>query len=370
MSFAPHRLVTTVDVAVVGGGPAGSTCARALVAAGLEVAVLDQARFPRDKVCAGWITPEVVEQLQLDLDEYARAGVLAPFTAFRVGLVGRPPVLVDYGRPVSYGIRREEFDDYLLRRSGAVVAPPVRVTRVERAGGWWRIEHDWRAKVLVGAGGHRCPVARALNPAAAREPAVVAQRAERRCAVPALAPGIPELYFSDDLHGYGWLVPKGPWVNVGFGRDEPAHLPAHVGRFAEGLVRAGRLDASTARGWQGHAYLVAATSPRRVVGDHVLLAGDAAGLASAGSGEGIYAAVRSGRLAAEAVRRLLLARDPLSLADYAGRLAADLGLGRPARAAAGWLPAPWRTAAAGACFRSRAFVRHVLNGTFLHGLQL
>ncbi|MEZ5294610.1 MAG: NAD(P)/FAD-dependent oxidoreductase [Vicinamibacterales bacterium] len=361
--------MTSVDVAVIGGGPAGSTCARALVSAGFEVVVIDQASFPRDKVCAGWITPEVVDRLQLDLGDYRRECVLEPFTAFRVGLVGRPTIAVAYGRPVSYGIRREEFDAYLLRRSGALVAPPLRVTRVERRGGWWCIEGEWQARLLVGAGGHRCPVARALNPTLAREHAVVAQRAERRVAVPLLTPGTPELYFSDDLHGYGWLVPKGSWVNVGFGRDEPAHLPAHVRRFAAGLVSAGRLDAGTADGWHGHAYLLASTSSRRVVGDHVLLAGDAAGLASAGSGEGIYAAVVSGLLAAEAIHRLVRSGDPLALAGYAERLAADLDWRRPASATAGWLPASWRSAAAGACFRSRAFVRHVLDTTFLHGHQ-
>ena len=49
----------TCDALVVGGGPAGSSCARALERAGLDVVVLDRASFPRDKVCAGWVTPEL-----------------------------------------------------------------------------------------------------------------------------------------------------------------------------------------------------------------------------------------------------------------------------------------------------------------------
>ena len=55
---AEHRM-ERCDVLVVGGGPAGSSCARALHDAGLDVIVLDRAVFPRDKVCAGWITPQV-----------------------------------------------------------------------------------------------------------------------------------------------------------------------------------------------------------------------------------------------------------------------------------------------------------------------
>ena len=66
------------EVLIVGGGPAGSACATALVAAGCSVLVVDQQRFPRDKPCAGWITPEVVERLGLRLDEYSRNPTLQP----------------------------------------------------------------------------------------------------------------------------------------------------------------------------------------------------------------------------------------------------------------------------------------------------
>ena len=56
----------TCDVLVVGGGPAGSTCAWKLRQAGADVTVIDRATFPRDKVCAGWITPPVINALGLD----------------------------------------------------------------------------------------------------------------------------------------------------------------------------------------------------------------------------------------------------------------------------------------------------------------
>ena len=60
------------DVLIVGGGPAGSTCARALRQAGLDVVVMDKAVFPRDKTCAGWITPAVIDLLALDIEDYRR----------------------------------------------------------------------------------------------------------------------------------------------------------------------------------------------------------------------------------------------------------------------------------------------------------
>ena len=51
------------DVLIVGGGPAGSTCAWQLIRAGLDVLVMDRRIFPRDKVCAGWITPAAIDLL-------------------------------------------------------------------------------------------------------------------------------------------------------------------------------------------------------------------------------------------------------------------------------------------------------------------
>ena len=77
------------DALIVGGGPGGSTCARVLRNAGWNVVVADRARFPRDKVCAGWLTPEVFPLLELDPAEYRTTGLtLQEITAFRTGVLG------------------------------------------------------------------------------------------------------------------------------------------------------------------------------------------------------------------------------------------------------------------------------------------
>ena len=82
----------------------------------MDVLVIDKATFPRDKVCAGWITPEVITELQIDVPEYRHGRTFQPITAFRVGIIGtREVVDVEYRRPVSFGIRRCEFDHYLLQ---------------------------------------------------------------------------------------------------------------------------------------------------------------------------------------------------------------------------------------------------------------
>lgn len=356
------------EVLIVGGGPAGSACATALVAAGRDVLVVDQQRFPRDKPCAGWITPEVVERLALRLAEYARDHTLQPVSRFRVGRIGGRAVDVDYGAPVSYGIRRSEFDAELLRRSGARLVLGERVSDIRRAGGEWVVDGRLAAPVLIGAGGHFCPVARLIDGAPPREALVVAQEVELRLLGTALDqcrvdPERPELYFSRDLRGYGWCFRKGAWLNVGLGRRDRRTLPQQLEAFLAWLVREQRIVAPQA-GWRGHAYLLREGARRRVAADGVLLVGDAAGLAFAASGEGILPAVVSGQLAAESIleARGAVTEDVLGR-RYARRLAEELGdPARPQRR-----PGTLAAATGGLLLAMPWFARHVvLDRWFLH----
>src|SRR5580698_11163289 len=166
------------DVLIVGGGPAGSSCAWGLAGSGLDVRILDRQTFPRDKVCGGWITPQVLSELAIDPDEYGRGRVLQPITAFRTGWIGGPALDTNYNKTVSYGIRRREFDDHLLRRSGARLMAPAALTSLRRDGGGWVVNDGIRARLVVGAGGHFCPVAKLTGAKPSRENAVVAQEAE------------------------------------------------------------------------------------------------------------------------------------------------------------------------------------------------
>jgi geranylgeranyl reductase family protein len=295
------------DVAIVGGGPAGSSCAWALRRAGARVIVLDAASFPRQKVCAGWVTPRVFRALELDPEEYRATGlVLQDVRAFRTGIVGGwHMVATAYAHPVSYAIRRVEFDDYLLRRAGVRVLEGVRVASIRRDGASWVLNDTVAAKTLVGAGGHFCPVARLLNPLpGADRDVVVARELETpidgdACGVDGLA---PELYFCRDLEGYGWCVRKQGFLNIGFGRRGSQQFQRHVAAFADWLSATARLPDSVLdwKRWKGHAYRVRRPG-RRVREDGVLLVGDAAGLAWPESGEGIAPAVESGIAAARVI---------------------------------------------------------------------
>src|SRR5215475_1418549 len=289
----------SVEVLIVGGGPSGSTAAWQLRRAGVDVLVLDRERFPRLKLCAGWITPEVVRELEMDLEEYPHR--LLTFPRLRVHW-GRLQVPVPC---VQHSIRRFEFDAWLLERSGAPVEEH-NVRHIVADGDGFVIDERYRCRWLIGAGGTRCPVYRTLfrdlNPRAAELQIVTLEHEiqydwqDGDCHL---------WFFANGLPGYSWYVPKERgWLNVG------------VGAIAERMKRAGQdirshwahlaqtLGARLAPGAQydpgGYSYYLRGRVDvvRR---DHAFITGDAAGLATRDLGEGIGPAIRSGLRAAGAI---------------------------------------------------------------------
>jgi geranylgeranyl reductase family protein len=363
--------VESCDVLIVGGGPAGATCAWALQRAGLDVAVLDQAQFPRDKVCAGWITPPVLTTLEIDPQDYGRDRVLQPITGFRIGLMGRPPADVRYPKTVSYGIRRCEFDDYLLRRSGARLFTGEPVRSLRREAETWLVDDRFRTPMLVGAGGHTCPVARALGAHPGGEPAVTAQEIEfllpeDAAAACAVRGEQPELYFCKDLAGYGWCFRKGDYLNIGLGRDDREGLAPQVDDFLTFLCRERGVTRPPGR-LHGHAYLLYGRGRRNLLADGAVLVGDAAGMAYPQSGEGIRPAVESGLLAAWTIIEAQGDYRAARLAPYLSRLKKRFGPGGSIDAV---IPAWVRALFARGLFSNpRLLRRFVLDQRFLRMTQ-
>ncbi len=132
----------------------------------------------------------------------------------------------------------------------------------------------------------------------------------------AFAQMIPELYFCDDIKGYGWCFRKENFLNIGLGRMDPHRLSEHVTAFVRFLQAAGRITFDVPSAMLGHAYLLYGVSERKPVDDGMLLIGDSVGLAYKQSGEGIRTAIESGLLAARAIvadARKLLARNASAL---------------------------------------------------------
>lgn len=360
------------DAVIVGGGPAGSTCGGLLHAAGMNVLLVDKREFPRDKTCAGWITPPIVETLGLDIEEYSRQATCQPITAFRTGMIGGKAVATDYGRVVSYGIRRCEFDHYLLKRSGVATELGVPVKSLEFKDSRWIINDDITTPLLIGAGGHFCPVARHLG---ARDlpgsTVVAAQEIEFEMAADDIAhcdvqPHQPELYFCDDLAGYGWCFRKRNFINIGLGRTSAEHVSDHVEKFQEYLRQTGRYTGSYPGKFHGHAYQLYERDVPRLFDDGVVLVGDAAGLAYPQSGEGIRPAIESAVLAAETILAANGEYGRSQLSAYHTRLIDRLGTPRKT-GRHNWLPHRWLCHIAGGLLGTKWFAKNVvIDKWFLH----
>jgi len=294
------------------------------------VAVLDRAAFPRVKLCGGWLSPPVWDVLELLPRSYP--GGLWAWQRCHVQYEGELHTVPAQG----FFIRRWEFDEFLLRRSGAESVEHA-VKHIERRDEEWVVDEKFAARFLIGAGGTNCPVARQLfpprtdTPVGAQEHEFVAG-AERVAAARAGHDGEPELLLHADFSGYSWNVPKGAWQNVGTGTSEPRAVRAAFADARRIFSAAGHLPEGTLAALEaakGHTYhLFHASHLANCEREGALLVGDALGLAHPLTAEGILPALISGRLAAEAISLrdpkrypTLMEQHPV-LVDYA--LARDL----------------------------------------------
>jgi flavin-dependent dehydrogenase len=288
------------DVVVVGGGPAGSACAWKLGRCGIEAIVLDKKAAPGDTVCAGWITPGVLRDLEFGVEEYPH-GLLTlrelhlRFKAKRVAV-----------RTRQYSIRRCEFDRWLLERTGAPVYRHT-VDRIRKENGRYVIDERFRCKYLVGAGGTYCPVYRTffrdVNPRAGErlitamgEEFLYDYRDDRCC-----------LWFSENgLPGYSWYVPKSDgYLNIGIGgkfavlRSRGETIRTHWARLVQKLEEDSLVKRYSHQPRGRNYYLRQNVEVVRL--ENAFITGDAAGLATLDMGEGIGPAVESGIRAARAI---------------------------------------------------------------------
>jgi len=289
----------TADVIVVGGGPAGSAAAKRLKDGGAEVLVLDREVFPRLKLCAGWVTPQVLRDLEFKVEEYPHR-----FLNFRrlhwhmKGLHLPLPC-------VQHSIRRYEFDAWLLERSGAEVIQHA-VKTIRRDGESYVLDGEYRCRYLVGAAGTSCPVYRTLfRDAMPRVRALQTVTLELEFPFEWSDPDCHLWFFEHGLPGYSWYVPKARgWLNVGVGgmaqrlkhRNEDIWL--HWNHLAEKLSR--RFGIKMPGDPTGYSYFVRGpVAAARIA--NAFVTGDAAGLATRDLCEGIGPAIRSGQRAADTI---------------------------------------------------------------------
>ncbi len=293
------------ETIIIGGGPAGSSCAWKLKQQGRTALILDKQNFPRLKLCAGWITSKVLDDL-----EFTKADYPYPILDLKVRMHVNPiPFSFTWfpTRWANYSIRRTEFDHWLLERSGTPVVSH-HVKQIVQEEGLYIIDNEFSCKYLVGAGGTMCPVRRTFFSKLRRKEDQIATL-EKEFEYPQRQDTCHLFFFYRGLKGYSWYVPKGNGhVNIGIGglsvgfRKSGANIHDLFKKFLGDLVQEGLLDASTAENLKdtGHPYYLYAYEGE-VKRENCFLIGDSAGLASVDMGEGIGPAIESGLMVANEI---------------------------------------------------------------------
>ncbi len=299
-----------VDVIVVGAGPGGSTAARFCAQAGLKTLLIEKERLPRYKPCGGCLSPKTVHLLGFDLSpvlENTIDGVAFSYCF-------KDSFLIQSEQPMAFLVMRDRFDHFLVKKAlekGTEILEGERVTGVKEKGDWIEVElskgKGLRCKYLIGADGAGSVVAKSLSLLPGKgnrkgigltieipfESAVNFQRKDFHHI---------HLDFGRFPSGFGWVFPKREGLSVGIGGMFFDAGKRNLLRcFTDFLNGLSYINKGKERKVMGHPLPSFYDEGQRVSQGRVLLVGDAGSLIDPLTGEGIFYAIRSGMLAAEAI---------------------------------------------------------------------
>lgn len=285
------------DVIIVGGGPAGATAAFFLGKAGRKVLVLEKETVPRYKPCGGAISAHVLEQFPFSFEQVIQTRVNAVSYAY-----GEKMVTVPLKDPSLCMVMRSDFDSFMLRHAQVEIRQGARIGAVKESDEKVTVEtvegDRFESNYLIGADGANSVTARALG---LRRRKIMVGGIEIEASVPE---DILRRYankllmvFGEVGYGYVWIFPKSRHLSIGIGGLHPR--PGELHAVLERVMRQFgiQIDGQTRHGHPIPIY----TKRERLGTDRCLLVGDAAGLVDPVTGEGIRFAIKSGRMAAEAI---------------------------------------------------------------------
>lgn len=293
------------DVAIIGAGPGGAYCAKTLAEKGLKVLILDKKKFPGGKPCGGLISNKALKAIKDDcISEYILK--IRHNSVYKIILTSsKTELFLQRDDAVGVVVRRKEFDESLIDMamdSGAKFMDNCEYKFHTAHKGFYEI-HTTRGTVssdyLIGADGVFSRVARVSG---------LRQRFFRwemglavSCEIPkesVIEKGGVEFTFPQILGGMGWCFSGRDFVNMGVGGYAPDNK--RILRAANELVTQRLRDKNTCFSLKA-SFLPAGGRQRKIAKERIFLVGDAAGFVDAFSGEGIYYALTSGKVAADII---------------------------------------------------------------------
>ena len=298
--FKKDILMGNYDVIVVGGGPAGSTAARGCAERGFKTLLIDKAVFPRYKPCGGALSFRTVNSLGFEIPQEI---IEAECKGVNVYYKGGMATYKREGR-VALMVSREKFDNLLFemaKERGCITLTGERVVSVESSGGYIKINTEkgtYLARFVVGADGANSIVSRFINGTSHKE-FLSATAFVSKFTFPSQG-GVFEkeflnFYFGDVYGGYAWVFPHGGYLSAGiWGLNWFDSTPINS---MKKFLRSHNFSTDNIIGHKMPLW----DRRRKICDNRILLSGDTGGFIDSFSGEGIYNAILSGRIAAESI---------------------------------------------------------------------
>jgi geranylgeranyl reductase family protein len=294
------------DVVIVGAGPAGATLAYYLAQQGIEVIVLEKDMFPRYKCCAGGITRRALNLLGMDISEVVEDTVDSIKFSYKCGKT----ISFNDNEPFIFTVSRSKLDELLVNHAqmnGAIFSFGKTVTGITRNNSEVVVKTknaEFRSKVVVGADGVYSIVAKEMGIKRSLQYLLGIQYE-----IPVSDYQLRQLkntihiQFGSIKGGYAWLFPKGNYISVGAGcyLTEAGNIYSKLHEFIECLG----IDSITPSK-KCSALIPVIKNNITCCGERFLLLGDAAGMADPLTGEGIYSASLSAKMAAHVINNALI----------------------------------------------------------------